>query len=82
MRGKQSRLKYPRRGTHLLDRGRDRAKPILVGDDGRPWAPPEWLVDAEAGADEGQACEDLVRSEYGHEWAGADSADGASSATA
>ena len=49
--GKQARLKHPRRGAHRLEVGRDRAKPILVDDDGRPWAPPEWLADVEAEVD-------------------------------
>ena len=54
MRGKQSRLKYPRRGNHRLEGGRP--KPILAWE-----PPPESLVadeGAEDSADGTQDCED------------------------
>ena len=40
--------KRPYRGSHRLEAGRP--KPALIGEDGRFWAPPEWLADVEAEA--------------------------------
>ena len=44
--GKQGRLrqKQRRQGERRLEVARGQVKPILIFDDGRPWAPEVWLA--------------------------------------